>query len=280
MCFSILLIRRYEKDRRSRFNALLDKLAALLPNFAECNTSDQKWTKAQIVDNAIKYIKNFQNSKSVNVNTGNDSPESVKILKILKKQNKKLREVLRNEFAPDMTEKDFCHLDFNALDKLIKDKHQRSSENQSKENDKNAPNDAGDVFVVSTEARNGDSDHTYSVIVHQEAEIEIGEEVPEAADDVVVLESAVEPSNEDQNVEESQEEVPTAVATTNSVQPIIIQMAAPQNVIQQPSFFHPSTIATVIPFQTASIRPLGAPFGTVMPPNKLPLPRNASASTG
>ena len=258
---------------------MLDKLAALLPNFEECNTSDQKWTKAQIVDNAIKFIKNFQNSKTVSVNSGNDSPESVKILKILKKQNKKLREVLRNEFAPDMTEKDFCHLDFNALDKLIKDKHQRSSERRSKENDQNAPNDAGDVFVVSTEARNGDSDHTYSVIVHQEAEIEIGEEVPEANDDVVLLEAAVEPSSEDQNVEESQEEVPAAVTSTNSVQPIIIQMAAPQNVIQQPSFFHPSTIATVIPFQTASMRPLGASL-TVMPPNKLPLPRNASTSTG
>ena len=56
-------------------------------------------------------------------------------------------------------------------------------------------------------------------------------------------------------------------------------MAPPQNVIQQPSFFHPSTMATVIPLQTTSIRPLGAPL-SVMPPNKLPLPRNAAASTG
>ena len=45
------------------------------------------------------------------------------------------------------------------------------------------------------------------------------------------------------------------------------------------TFFHhhPTTIPTVIPLQTATIRPLGAPV-SVMPPNKLPLPRNTSTS--
>ena len=57
---SAILFKRYEKDRRSRFNALLDKLASLLPNFQEANDSDQKWTKAQIVEFAIKHIRSFQ----------------------------------------------------------------------------------------------------------------------------------------------------------------------------------------------------------------------------
>ena len=70
--------------------------------------------------------------------------------------------------------------------------------------------------------------------------------------------------------------------TTSNCQPIIIQMAPahPQNVIQQASSFfhhHPTTIPTMIPLQTATIRPLGAPV-SVMPPNKLPLPRNTSTS--
>ena len=71
--------------------------------------------------------------------------------------------------------------------------------------------------------------------------------------------------------------------TTANVQPIIIQMAPAhhhQNVIHQPSsfFHHPTTIhPTVIPLQTATIRPLGSPV-SVMPPNKLPLPRNTSTS--
>ena len=81
--------------------------------------------------------------------------------------------------------------------------------------------------------------------------------------------------------------VVTATGTTTAnVQPIIIQMAAhPSNAVihhQQAgssTFFHhhPTTIPTVIPLQTATIRPLGAPV-SVMPPNKLPLPRNTSTS--
>ena len=79
--------------------------------------------------------------------------------------------------------------------------------------------------------------------------------------------------------------VTAAGTTTANVQPIIIQMAAhPSNaVIHQQAgsstFFHhhPTTIPTVIPLQTATIRPLGAPV-SVMPPNKLPLPRNTSTS--
>ena len=203
---SILLIRRYEKDRRARFNVLLDKLATLLPDYSEFNTEDQKWTKAQIVENSIKLIKNLQNNakKSSSIllhdDEQNQHPDSAKIIKILKKQNKKLREVLKNEFAPHMTDKDFAHLDFNTLEKLVKEKNVRD---KPKENDQNALNDAGDVFVVSTEAarRNENCDHNYSVIVHAEAEIEIGEDGDNnilqdnnAIDELVVLESSTEPS--------------------------------------------------------------------------------------
>ena len=192
---------------------MLDKLATLLPDYSEFNTEDQKWTKAQIVENSIKLIKNLQNNakKSSSIllhdDEQNQHPDSAKIIKILKKQNKKLREVLRNEFAPHMTDKDFAHLDFNTLEKLVKEKNHEKlrRDNKPKENDQNALNDAGDVFVVSTEQairRNENCDHNYSVIVHAEAEIEIGEDGDNiqqhqdnnVIDDLVVLESSTEPS--------------------------------------------------------------------------------------
>ena len=203
------MIRRYEKDRRARFNVLLDKLASLLPDFSEFNTEDQKWTKAQIVENSIKFIKNLQNNAKnssilQHVDDQQQHLDSAKIIKILKKQNKKLREVLKNEFAPHMTDKDFAHLDFNTLEKLVKEKNHEKvrRDDKPKENDQNALNDAGDVFVVSTEQRrNENCDHNYSVIVHAEAEIEIGEDGDNiqyqdnnVIDDLVVLESSTEPS--------------------------------------------------------------------------------------
>ena len=65
---------KWERDRRLRFNALLDRLAALLPGYQLQSSStvpagvksNQKWSKAQIVDNAIRHIKN-------NCTTRNDS---------------------------------------------------------------------------------------------------------------------------------------------------------------------------------------------------------------
>ena len=74
---------------------MLDKLASLLPDFSDFNTEDQKWTKAQIVENSIKFIKNLQNNAKnssilQNVDDQQQHPDSAKIIKILKKQNKKL----------------------------------------------------------------------------------------------------------------------------------------------------------------------------------------------
>lgn len=152
----------------------MDKLAALLPNFAECNNGDQKWTKAQIVENAIKLIKTSPNSRNPEVESDKSS-----IVKLLKKQNKKLREIIRNEFVPEMCEKEFCSLDFVQLQTLIKSK--------KNETITDAINDAGDVFVVATENRNQDSDHTYSLIVQQEAEVEIGSEIDHNEAAVVIL---------------------------------------------------------------------------------------------
>ena len=120
---SAILFKRYEKDRRSRFNALLDKLASLLPNFQEANDSDQKWTKAQIVEFAIKHIRSFQQQQAKNDDIENAHPNASinldKSFKILKRQYKKLREILRNEFVPEMPEKEFCCLDLIQLQELI-----------------------------------------------------------------------------------------------------------------------------------------------------------------
>ena len=172
------LYRRYEKDRRSRFNASLDKLASLLPDFAESNNGDSKWTKCQILDNAIKYIQSVQDNVE-NTNPNNDK-DNTKLMKILKKQNKKLREIVRNECVPHLNEKEFCSLDFPQLYEIIKSK--RSQEAASA----NANNDAGDVFVVATE-NHSSTDHTYSLIVHQEAEVEIGDELTVVEEEVVIL---------------------------------------------------------------------------------------------
>jgi len=186
-----VLFRRYEKDRRSRFNALLDKLASLLPNFSESNSEDQKWTKAQVVDNAIKFIKVLQQRQQTD-NIENAAPDTavndvLKQCKILKKQNKKFRDMFKNEFAPTgMTDKDFCQLDFGQLYELIKQKKVE----QHKIID--AVNDAGDVFVVENNrtatALNSD-DHTYSLIVQQEAEVEIGSDAEQ--EEVMIIEGQI-----------------------------------------------------------------------------------------
>ena len=119
---SASLFKRYEKDRRCRFNALLDKLASLLPNFQESNDGDQKWTKAQIVENAIKHIRSFQ-QQTQNDDIENEHPSGSRNLdksfKILKRQYKNLREILRHEFVPEMPEKEFCCLDLIQLQELI-----------------------------------------------------------------------------------------------------------------------------------------------------------------
>ena len=47
--------KKYEKDRRIRFNALLDRLASVLPGCPVGNP-DNKWTKAQVNDEKINGI--------------------------------------------------------------------------------------------------------------------------------------------------------------------------------------------------------------------------------
>ena len=173
------MYRRYEKDRRSRFNASLDKLASLLPDFAEANNGDSKWTKCQILDNAIKYIQSVPDNVE-NTNPNNEKDGNAKLIKILKKQNKKLREIVRNECVPHLNEKEFCSLDFPQLYEIIKSKRSQDAATA------NANNDAGDVFVVATE-NHSSTDHTYSLIVHQEAEVEIGDEMTVVEEEVVIL---------------------------------------------------------------------------------------------
>ena len=100
--------RKWEKDRRLRFNALLDRLAAQLPS----HTANCRWTKAQIVDNAIRHLKAIKEAAADDsasgvggsavaaisaVVTGRDSLEltNAQKLKLLSRQNRKLRELLR-----------------------------------------------------------------------------------------------------------------------------------------------------------------------------------------
>lgn len=243
--FSPSLFRRYEKDRRCRFNALLDKLASLLPNFAECNDGEQKWTKAQIVENAIKFILHLQNNIE-NQAPPNSTPaaDTKSTLKLLKKQNKKLREILRTELVPELTEKEFCSMDFSQLYDLIKKKKETSKETDVVE----AINDAGDVFVVTTSndkecSSSADADHTYSLMVQQEAEIEIidhtDNEIEQQSSAVVI-----------------QEQPQTAAVIP---QPIIIQMAP---LVQSRNLTLPAAQLTPVP-----------------PPNKLPLPRIYSSAS-
>lgn len=221
---------------------MLDKLASLLPNFAECNDGEQKWTKAQIVENAIKFILNLQNNienqAPSSVSNGPNSDPQKSTLKLLKKQNKKLREVLRTELVPELTEKEFCSMDFSQLYDLIK-KKKSSSSNASDNAVING--DAGDVFVVTTNAANADknlvpcsdTDHNYSLMVQQEAEIEIIEG----------------PSSV------SEPQLPTVEPIQVQPQPIIIQMAP----LIQPKL------------TTSAVQP--------PPPNKLPLPRIYSSAS-
>ena len=68
---------KWERDRRLRFNALLDRLAALLPGYQlQSSTvpagvkSNHKWSKAQIVDNAIRHIKNNCTTRNDSIVTG------------------------------------------------------------------------------------------------------------------------------------------------------------------------------------------------------------------
>ena len=68
---------KWERDRRLRFNALLDRLAALLPGYQlQSSTvpagekSNHKWSKAQIIDNAIRHIKNNCTTRNDAIVTG------------------------------------------------------------------------------------------------------------------------------------------------------------------------------------------------------------------
>ena len=108
---------------------------------SESNNGDQKWTKAQIVDNAIKYIQSFQQEQqSKKDDIENSHPNASKNLdksfKILKKQYKRLRELLRHELVPDMPEKEFCSLDLIELQELI-DKRRSEAKGPLEDNTEN-----------------------------------------------------------------------------------------------------------------------------------------------
>ena len=134
------------------------------------------------MDNAIEYIQNVQQENPLkNIeNTHPNFPNLLKSETFLKSQIKKFRDFLRHEFASKMSEKEFCILDFDQLHEIILKHKAEPKNNNSLINSgdnviKDAINDAGDVFVVATENRSleSNSDHTYSLIVQQEAEIEI-----------------------------------------------------------------------------------------------------------
>ena len=226
------------------------------------------------MDNAIKFIKllvvqrqaeNIENAPPVVIPDQQQPSDVMKQCKILKKQNKRFRDLFKNEFAPNgMTDKDFCQLDFCQLNELIKQKKVEQHTIISK--DKiiiDAVNDAGDVFVVENNRSTANQissnlnsdDHTYSLI--QEAEVEIGLDSNEHDQEVMIIEG--------QLVDEAMEAEPqrgqattTLVQKANfSTQPIIIQMATP---LQLQSGLRSSILPPA-------------------PPNKLPLPRHYSTST-
>ena len=104
------MARKYEKDRRIPFNALLDRLAAILPNNPSpggggAGDPDSKWTKAQVVENAIRHIKSARAAAPVAVtgdgsiagDSATTSGASQQKLKLLVRQNRRLRELLRTE---------------------------------------------------------------------------------------------------------------------------------------------------------------------------------------
>ena len=120
-------------------------MATLLPNFNESNDGDQKWTKAQIVENAVNYILSFQKEQqSKKDDIENSHPNANKNLdksfKILKRQYKRLRELLRHELVPEMPEKEFCSLDLIQLQELIDSKRNEAKEDSSETTTTGKPN--------------------------------------------------------------------------------------------------------------------------------------------
>ena len=109
-----------------RFNALLDRLATHLPGYPPT----EKWTKAQVIENAIRFAKASQSSSrraaeilaessgQTRADPGLDdndfSRENESQLRqrcrVLQKQNRLLRDILRGEIAPDISEKDFSEM--------------------------------------------------------------------------------------------------------------------------------------------------------------------------
>ena len=79
--FQLIAVQNLGKDRRQRFNSLLDRLALHLPGAGK--TGDSNWTKAQIVEQALKFVKlnRFEYSEGSKIELEN--PNAISILNIL-----------------------------------------------------------------------------------------------------------------------------------------------------------------------------------------------------
>ncbi|QQP35109.1 Uncharacterized protein FKW44_023243 [Caligus rogercresseyi] len=100
--------RLWERLRRERFNAGLESLSASLPDY-EAGVS--KWTKGDIVERALNYIKALQAQRI---------PDDLqKRIKGLKRQNSKLREIIRSKLAQGMDPKEFSKLNLQEIQSLI-----------------------------------------------------------------------------------------------------------------------------------------------------------------
>ena len=115
MVFSSLRYRNWEKARRDRFNDELTNLGKELPQF----NSEKPWTKAEIVQNARDYIKKLEKLKR--------SAEDEKKIKLLKRQNRKLRELIRHEFGIGISEFEFVQKTLKEIVELVEtSKNKRS----------------------------------------------------------------------------------------------------------------------------------------------------------
>ena len=105
-------VKQWEKDRRDRFNQLLAVLANTLPD------PDPKWSKKEIVERAVARIKTLEAEKM---------PEDVqKKIRIVARQNRKLREVIRREFDLRLKESEFRNLSLAQIREVIGKKRAES----------------------------------------------------------------------------------------------------------------------------------------------------------
>uniref|UniRef100_A0A0K2U4H7 BHLH domain-containing protein n=1 Tax=Lepeophtheirus salmonis TaxID=72036 RepID=A0A0K2U4H7_LEPSM len=154
--------RLWEKNRRDRFNAGLETLSASLPDY---ESGVSKWPKADIVERAINYIKALQAQRI---------PDDLqRRIKGLKRQNSKLREIIRSKLAKEMDQKEFSKLNLQEIQSLI-NKYEEAKANKENHPEKPAFLPTGD-------------DHSYSLCSHDSSEPDL-----EVASEEVVEESSQE----------------------------------------------------------------------------------------